>query len=249
MTASAIAAHGRLAAPPLARGRPARMTSVSQSTHGSAREHADHVQVRDVQQHEAAERKRQGAEGRARRVHAQEPLEQQHGPREQDHVVEQQLEVEGGLQRKPAVEQPVERVKRAALALAVDVGAGENGRRPQHRVAGVQRLPVERTQGDVKPAQVGHRHDAAADPDGGERREERRSRQPHGPSDQRSGPAARGSERHATRLCGARPSSPHGDFDRQLLRAGATSLNTSELRSNSAPANGRAAVGRRSGWS
>jgi hypothetical protein len=145
----------------------------------------DHVDVMVVEQHEAAEAEQHGPEERRHRAEPQ-PAEEPPGAGERRDVVRQQLEVERGLERAGPVEQQVQRVEDPRLTFAVEVEAGEDGRRPEQAVALLERLLIHVAERQVEPGQVVVDEDAALE----ERPRQRQQQRGAADQDEEGQPAA-----------------------------------------------------------
>ena len=131
-----------------------------------------HVEVVVVQQVESAEREQQRSDERGH-VAELEPAQEAPHAGKCERIADDQFEVEAHTQRKGAIEQLVERVEETALPFAVQVEPREDRRRPQHRVAGLQRVLIEVAKREVEPGQIVVDEDVARQQRKQERRQQR----------------------------------------------------------------------------
>jgi hypothetical protein len=131
-----------------------------------------HVDVMEVQQVEPAERDQHRTQQRRRLAEPQAPQEPER-PGECGRIAGDDLEIEGGAQREQPVEQLMERMEHADLPFAVEIEPGEDGRRPEQRVARLERALIDVAHRQVEPDEVVVDEHPPAEQRNAERRQQR----------------------------------------------------------------------------
>ncbi len=119
----------------------------------------DQIQVVEVEQLKSTEREQQRA-GRSGVAAKGKVTKKEKHPAERGDIARKHFEIDCRGERQEPINEQVKRVRHSTLAFGVQVESRAERGRPQHGVAALQRLLIEKTHRYVEVAQIAEREDA-----------------------------------------------------------------------------------------